>query len=141
VRGPPPWMSTGELPPSLREALSIRGDRPVVLIDGRNVQRSTWPNLTDGELVRRVSSWAGAEGVAAIVAFDGRSPHAAGGDVCTVVEVTEETADAWLVRAAHSLGSLAVPFWLVTSDRELRALAGRRAERVIGGGGFLRELR
>jgi hypothetical protein len=133
-------MSTGELPPPLGEAVALRGDRPVVLIDGRNVQRSTWPNLTDAELVRRVRAWAGAEGVAAIVTFDGRSPQAGGDRDCAVVEVTGESADAWLVRAADSLVRLEVPFWLVTSDRELRTLAGRRAERVIGGGGFLREL-
>jgi hypothetical protein len=32
------------------------------------------------------------------------------------------------------------PFWLVTSDRELRERAGAGADEVIGGGGFVREL-
>jgi hypothetical protein len=33
------------------------------------------------------------------------------------------------------------PYWLVTSDRGLRERAGGGADRVIGGGGFLHELR
>jgi hypothetical protein len=33
-----------------------------------------------------------------------------------------------------------VAHWLVTSDRELRERAGSGAERVIGGGSFLRQL-
>ena len=32
------------------------------------------------------------------------------------------------------------PFWLVTSDRGLRERVGDKAERIIGGGSFLREL-
>jgi hypothetical protein len=57
-------------------------------------------------------------------------------EVLVVFEPEDETADEWLIReAAHHM-----PYWLVTSDRELRALAGRDAERVIGGGSFAREL-
>ncbi len=32
------------------------------------------------------------------------------------------------------------PYWLVTSDRELRERAGADAERIVGGGAFLAEL-
>jgi rRNA-processing protein FCF1 len=48
-----------------------------------------------------------------------------------------ETADDRIARAAASEER----YWLVTSDRGLRDRAGPRAERVIGGGSFLRRLR
>src|SRR6266508_2812091 len=51
-----------------------------------------------------------------------------------------ESADDWLTREAARLAEAGEPFWLVTSDRELRGRAGSRAERVIGGGSFAREL-
>ena len=53
-----------------------------------------------------------------------------------VFEPKGETADAWLIREAARFA----PYWLVTSDRELRELAGREAKRVIGGGTFAKEL-
>jgi rRNA-processing protein FCF1 len=55
-----------------------------------------------------------------------------------VVFEGSETADDRIAREAAELDG---PYWLVTSDRELRERAGGRAERVIGGGGFLKELR
>ena len=48
----------------------------------------------------------------------------------------EPSADDWI--AAHA-GEHA-PYWLVTSDRELRQRVGGEAERVLGGGAFVREL-
>ena len=48
----------------------------------------------------------------------------------------KETADDWLAREAERF----VPYWLVTSDRELRERAGGDAEKTIGGGTFAREL-
>ena len=57
-------------------------------------------------------------------------------DVRVVFEPEDETADEWLIREASRFA----PYWLVTSDRELRELAGGEAERVIGGGSFAREL-
>ena len=66
-------------------------------------------------------SWAEREGVRPVVVFEG-----------------EETADDRIAREAAELDG---PYWLVTSDRGLRERAGTRAERVIGGGGFARELR
>jgi hypothetical protein len=56
--------------------------------------------------------------------------------VRVVFEPDNETADEWLIREASRFA----PYWLVTSDRELRKLAGGEAERVIGGGTFAREL-
>jgi predicted RNA-binding protein with PIN domain len=112
-----------------------------VLIDARNVQRSKWPNLRDEELVERAHAWAERNGKRIVLVFDGRAP---GGIVGTtepdertmLVGTGGESADDWLIREApHYPGA-----WLVTSDRALRTAASGQAERVIGGGGFLREL-
>ena len=65
-------------------------------------------------------SWAAREGVEARVVWEGA-----------------ETADDRIVREADALDR----YWLVTSDRGLRDRAGGRAERVLGGGSFLRQLR
>jgi hypothetical protein len=112
-----------------------------VLIDARNVQRSKWPNLRDEELVERAHAWAERNGKRIVLVFDGKAP---GGVVGTtepdertmLVGTGVESADDWLIREApHYPGA-----WLVTSDRALRTAASGQAERVIGGGGFLREL-
>ena len=97
-----------------------------VLIDGENVRRSRWPNLSKEDLVELVRRWAEAEGLDALVVFDGSAPEGAVGS-------GRETADDWLAREAPSYA----PYWLVTSDRELRERAGEAAERVLGGGAFL----
>jgi uncharacterized protein YaiI (UPF0178 family) len=93
---------------------------PVVFVDAENVRRSAWPNVSGEELVRLVEEWAAREGVEARVVFEGA-----------------ETADDRIVREAGAEDL----YWLVTSDRGLRERAGPRAERVIGGGSFLRRLR
>jgi rRNA-processing protein FCF1 len=54
-----------------------------------------------------------------------------------VVGTSAESADDWITRRASEL---AESYVLVTSDRELRERAGGKAERVIGGGAFAREL-
>jgi predicted RNA-binding protein with PIN domain len=113
---------------------------PVALVDGRNVQRSRWPNLSDDELVRQCCRWARREGIRAVIVFDGGTDASGDDEWCTVVPVHGETADEWLIRITAELRERGVPYWLVTSDRELRALAGTGAERVIGGGGFLKLL-
>jgi predicted RNA-binding protein with PIN domain len=102
----------------------------VVLVDGRNVQRSRWPNVPDAELVERVEEWARREGVESVIVFDGKAPEGA-------VGTKGETADDWIARETCTLQE---PYWLVTSDRELRERAGAQAERLLGGGEFLREL-
>jgi hypothetical protein len=101
-----------------------------VLVDARNVLRSRWPNVPEAELVERCRAWAEERGVQAVLVFDGQAPEGA-------IGTGGESADDWIARAA---GELQKPYWLVTSDRELRERAGARAERTIGGGGFLREL-
>jgi hypothetical protein len=80
-----------------------------------------WPNIPRKELEQLVDSWAEREGVDARVVFE-----------------AEETADD---RIARETAELDGPYWLVTSDRGLRERAGRRADRVIGGGSFARKLR
>ena len=80
-----------------------------------------WPNIPHAELRQLVDDWAGREGVEAIVVFEG-----------------DETADD---RIARETAALDEPYWLVTSDRELRERAGAAADRMIGGGTFARELR
>jgi hypothetical protein len=102
-----------------------------VLVDAENVRRSTWPNLSAQELVERTRRWAEAHGHALLVVFDHRAPESAADLVAA-----EPTADDWLAEHAADYE----PYWLVTSDRELRRRAGGTAERVIGGGAFLREL-
>jgi hypothetical protein len=91
-----------------------------VLVDAENVRRSRWPNVTAAELEQRCRLWAAKNG------------H----EILLVWEQRGESADDWIAR--HSGEHR--PYWLVTSDRELRDRAGPDAERIIGGGSFLREL-
>jgi hypothetical protein len=95
--------------------------RLIVFVDAENVRRSLWPNIRREELPELVEAWAEREGVEARLVFEG-----------------EETADDRIAREAAELD---VPYWLVTSDRALRDRAGGRAERVLGGGSFARELK
>ena len=100
-----------------------------VFVDGRNVQRSQWPNLSDEELLERCRDWAERNGHELVLVFDGDAPAGAIGS-------GGESADDWLIREVPKHPGA----WLVTSDRALRDAAAVNAERVIGGGGFLREL-
>ncbi len=78
-----------------------------------------------------------------VVVFDGTAPGGVVGereldDGCMLAGTgKEESADDWLIRRAAEFK----PYWLVTSDRALRDVAGREAERTIGGGSFARQLR
>jgi predicted RNA-binding protein with PIN domain len=114
---------------------------PIVLVDARNVLRSQWPNIPEEELVELCCEWAGRNGVRAVVVFDGRAPAGPEGESCVVVGTRGESADEWLMRRAEELRAAGTPFWLVTSDRALRDVAGKGAERTIGGGSFANELR
>lgn len=91
-----------------------------LLVDAENVRRSRWPNVGRDELEERSRAWAA------------RNGH----DVLLVWEQRDESADDWIAQHARDHS----PYWLVTSDRELRERAGADAERVIGGGSFLRDL-
>jgi predicted RNA-binding protein with PIN domain len=92
-----------------------------VLVDGENVRRSLWPNIPTDELEDLTARWGEKHGHEARVVWEG-----------------SETADD---RIAREVGELDPPVWVVTSDRGLRDRVGDRAERIIGGGSFARELR
>jgi predicted RNA-binding protein with PIN domain len=116
-------------------------ERTVVFVDAENVRRSTWPNVAPDRLLELCRAWAETSGVHAVVVFDGRAPGGVVGEHtvdegCTAVGTGPETADDWIIRATASAGR----YRLVTSDRGLRAAAGARAERVVGGGRFVRSL-
>ena len=106
-----------------------------LVVDAENVRRSAWPNVGPERLVELVRAWAAEHGCRALVVFDG-SPRGEGDERCRVVGSGSESADDWIAAAAPGLGR----YWLVTSDRELRRRAGEAAERVLGGGSFLRDL-
>jgi len=112
-----------------------------VLVDAENVRRSKWPNVPRERLVELCAAWAESNECDVVVVFDGSPPALeARARVRVVGTANGETADEWLVREARALVDRGDPFWLVTSDRELRSLAGPLAEKTIGGGSFLREL-
>jgi len=115
-------------------------------VDARNVLRSEWPNMPDRELLERCRTWANEHGRRAVVVFDHKAPGGLVGERelderCVLVGTGSESADEWIARAAAEHAAEGRRYWLVTSDRTLREVAGRRAERTIGGGSFLRELR
>jgi predicted RNA-binding protein with PIN domain len=121
------------------------GEPPDVLVDARNVQRSVWPNIASEELVDRVRAWARREGVRAVIVFDGHAPGGVEGELeledgTLLVGTGRESADDWIALAAPDRRRAGRPFWLVTSDRELRARAGSGAARTIGGGTLARAL-
>ena len=96
-------------------------------------------------MVARCRAWAARSGRRAVVVFDGTAPGGIVGEKeidahCVVVGTAQESADEWLERASAERRAAGTPYWLVTSDRALRAAAGSGAERVVGGGSFAREL-
>ena len=112
----------------------------IALVDARNVLRSKWPNIPEDELVELVRAWAADEDIRAVIVFDGRAPGALVGeeelgDGNLLVGTGSKSADDWIVRAATESTE---PYWLVTSDRELRARTD--PERTIGGGSFARTI-
>jgi hypothetical protein len=109
------------------------GDRSriTVLVDAENVRRSRWPNVSKPDLVTRCRGWARERDLGMLLVFDGPPPE----DADDLVGA-EPSADDWLAEHAAEYA----PYWLVTSDRELRARAGGAAERIVGGGTFLGEI-
>lgn len=108
----------------------------VVLVDAENVRRSRWPNLSPKQLLAACRAWASARDIRLLVVFDGPPPE----EAADVAGTGAESADDRIVELAARLAAAGERYWLVTSDRELRERAGTRAERVVGGGTFLREL-
>jgi hypothetical protein len=103
----------------------------VVVVDAENVRRSLWPNLSPEELVRRAREWAAGEGHELLVVFDGPPPEDAP-DL-----MGSRDADDAIVELADVIDQ---PWWLVTSDRELRERVGEGPERIMGGGSFARAI-
>lgn len=99
------------------------------MVDAENVRRSRWPNLSKEELVDRCREWAASEGLELLVVFDGESP-----------EQADDLIGSGARPADDVIAELEGPFWLASSDRELCERVAGRAERVFGGGAFLREL-
>jgi hypothetical protein len=93
----------------------------VVLVDAENVRRSLWPNIPRDELEDLTTRWAETRGHEARIVWE-----------------EAETADDVIAR---EVGTVERPVWVVTSDRGLRERIGDRADRIIGGGSFARELR
>lgn len=106
---------------------------PLVFVDAENVRRSIWPNVDREELVRLAELWSEEQGLPVHIVFDGRAPEGA-------VGTEGESADDRIAREAAELAARGEPYWLVTSDRGLRGRASRSAERIVGGGAFVREL-
>jgi hypothetical protein len=107
-----------------------RLDLTRVVVDAENVRRSAWPNLSREELVTRSRAWAERERAELLIVFDGDAPA----DAPDLVGSGGRSAD-------DVIAELDGPFWLASSDRELRRRVASRAERLVGGGSFLAELR
>ena len=79
--------------------------------------------------MRRARAWAEREGADLLVVFDG-PPIDDGPDL---VGSGRRSAD-------DVIAELPGPFVLVSSDRALRERVADKAERIVGGGSFLREI-
>lgn len=113
----------------------------MLLVDGRNVQRSCWPNVPDTDLVAAVARWADREGFAAVAVFDGDVASGAvedGGDM-DVIATGRRSADDVLVELAGLHAGDGREVVAATSDRALRArLEQMGADVRWGGGRFVR---
>jgi predicted RNA-binding protein with PIN domain len=111
----------------------------VVLVDGRNVIRSRWPNMRATSLVELAREWAEREGARPMIVFDGPAPRERPAGV-EVFGTYGETADDWIAREAERLFDGGSRIWLVSSDRGLRQRVEPYVERTIGGGTFVTQL-
>ena len=126
--------------------MAVRAERPLVVVDAENVRRSGWPNLSPRGLIQAAQAYARERELALLVVFDGPAPGGATAetpvdDRVTMAGTTAESADDWIARRTAELALAGRRLWLVSSDRALRERVGGAAERVVGGGSFLRELR
>ena len=103
----------------------------LVVVDAENVRRSLWPNLSAKELVERTRAWAEREGHELRVVFDGETPE----DAPDLVG-SRYADDAIAAAVEGAEGSV----WVVTSDRELRRRVEEGADRILGGGTFVRSI-
>jgi hypothetical protein len=113
---------------------------PLVLVDGSNVRRSTWPNPGEADVVAALDAWAAqsAPHEEVVIIFDGR-PGVASTDRVEVVPV--RYADDEIVARVRDAVSAGRAVRVATSDRELRARIEADGGTVgWGGGRFLAEL-
>ena len=103
----------------------------LVIVDAENTRRSLWPNLSRDELVQRARAWAAREGHELLIVFDGAPPADAPDLVGAAI------ADDEIVSIAAARDE---PYWVVTSDRALRARLDDGPERILGGGSFARSI-
>ncbi len=125
------WFTVGYQDRQARRVRHVQGLdlRPLVVVDAENVRRSAWPNVSKEELVARARAWAEREGADLLVVFDGDPPE----EAPDLLGSGGRSAD-------DVIAELDGPFWLVSSDRGLRERVAGQAEKLIGGGSFLREL-
>lgn len=116
-----------------------------LIVDGRNVMRSRWPNAGELELVEAIARWAGdhARDPQVAVVFDGtyrgEGPGVFEHDARTVVVATQgEVADDVIAREVEGLRADGEPVIVATSDRELRERVEAHGAKVVGGGSYLR---
>ena len=83
------------------------------------------------KVVERVREWAAHGRHDVLIVFDGGPPENAP-DL-----LGSRNADDAIVELASGLDR---PWWLVSSDRELRRRVGDGPERIVGGGSFVRDL-
>jgi hypothetical protein len=91
-----------------------------VFVDGENVRRSIWPNVSREDLAERAAVWGQTHGYAVSVVWEGAT-----------------SADDLIAERVRDVDG---HVWVVTSDRELRERVAPYAERLLGGGSFVREL-
>lgn len=120
---------------------SRRTPRVLVLVDGANVRRSTWPNVDEPALVAAIDSWAAEEHPDAdVTVYFDASADVARSTARVVVRIVPY-ADDEIVGLARERVHAGACVLAATSDRELR----RRLEEVgaevpWGGGRLLHEL-
>jgi predicted RNA-binding protein with PIN domain len=117
----------------------------IVLVDGRNVMRSRWPNIPAERLLDLTRAWAEREGARIVVVFDGRAPGESIGlreldERMTIVGTGHGSADDWIAEHAKETAQNGPRLWLVSSDRGLTARVAGYVEHVIGGGSFAARL-
>ena len=126
----------------------------LVLIDGSNVARcSAWRrhvghDASDHDLRRRLvdatCGWAASLGLRVQVTFDGVGPWKPGvveaSPEVQVIGTGGEEGDDVIARLAREVRRAGGQHWLVSSDRELRLVAGAGAVREITADDFVLEL-
>ncbi len=108
--------------------------RPLVLVDGSNVRRSTWPNPGEDDVVAALDAWAAQSAPKddVVIVFDGR-PAAESTDRVEVVPV--RYADDEIVTRVREAVGAGRSVRVATSDRELRARIEAEGGVVAWGGG------